>query len=220
MGVLADAVKDDDRVVDRVADDGQQRRDERGIHADDAAQQHHEGEHDRHVVNEADDRRQTGIEVKAHGDIQQHQDGGEGHALHRVVDEVTASDGAHARDVHIRDGRIGLGDLLLKGGAQLVGVLLVADADLHLGRVVAGLGDLRVGHAARLERRVNVGGFKLTAHLVGHQRAAGEVDAQVHAVAHERHHKRNRHDGKGDAQARLHAILHREFHVDSSPQAT
>ena len=49
--VLADAVEDDDRIVDRVTDDGQQSRDERGV--DLALRQREDREYDEDIVDEA-----------------------------------------------------------------------------------------------------------------------------------------------------------------------
>ena len=53
---LADAVEDDDRVVDREADEGQERGDHRQV--DLVADERHGPQGDQHVVDQGDDRRQ------------------------------------------------------------------------------------------------------------------------------------------------------------------
>ena len=69
LRVLLDAVEHDDRVVERVAQDRQQRRDR--VRRDLAADERVDAERDHDVVDERDDGRDRHLVLEAHRDVEQ-----------------------------------------------------------------------------------------------------------------------------------------------------
>lgn len=89
LEVLADAVEDDDRIVDRVTDDGQQCCDERGINL--ALRQREDREHDEDIVDEREDGGDAKAQLKAVGDVEDNQCPRDDECQDGIRDELTAN---------------------------------------------------------------------------------------------------------------------------------
>ena len=183
MQVLTHAVEDDNRGVDRVAEDGQHRRDEVAVNRQ--AENHEHADHDKHIVHEAGDRRQARGQLEADGDIQQHQDNRDrrrhdGRALkvaaYRGADVLVAVEvvlGQVKGLVHLfNDGGAGLGiDRGRADGDLFSGVADRRDRAVYAGDLLKEARDLALNFAGdRL--------FEVKFHL----RAADKVDGEVKQV--------------------------------------
>ena len=88
LEVLADAVEDDDRIVDGVTDDRQERRDERRV--DLALRQREDCEHDEDIVDEREDGSDAEAQLKAVGDVEDDQCPRDDECQDGIRDELTA----------------------------------------------------------------------------------------------------------------------------------
>src|SRR5438046_2705358 len=86
--VLAQPVVRDDRVVDGVADDGQERRQHREREL--AVREREGAQADDHVVDDGDDRRDAALEVEAEGDVDRDPHEADEHEVGRLQLQVTA----------------------------------------------------------------------------------------------------------------------------------
>ena len=88
LEVLADAVEDDDGIVDRVTDDRQERRDERGV--DLALCQREDREHDEDIVDEREDGGNAEAQLEAVCDVEDDQCPRDDEGQDSVRDELAA----------------------------------------------------------------------------------------------------------------------------------
>ena len=188
----------DHRVVERVAQDGEQRGD--GVRRDLAAHEHVHAQHDDQVVQQGDNRRHAHLRIaEAHRDVgddeqQRHEERDAG-ALDDAGAPVRA-DGGHLEAFRIPTelvgnlvGRRGRAFRRRIGGAHEEARLAIGVGGLHHGIGLAGIGE---GRAHLL------GGGVVAALMERDRGAAHELDAEVHAAhADERHDQHDRHGRDG-----------------------
>src|SRR3989475_618688 len=199
--VLPDAIEDDDRVVERVADHGQDRADD----------------HETHFEVEIPDERDRGEDV-----VERREHGGEAEAPLEPDGEVNEGDDERKQDreeglalelaPHLRADRLGAQDLIVLGrraqgacqgrvhrrrggfgGAFDRGVRPPAARPDHVFVDRAALLNLRVANAGRIERAADALRSNGLGRLHLNQRAAGELDGVVQAA-----HQEQRESGNDD----------------------
>ena len=204
LQVLAHAIEDDDRIVERIADD----REQRGHDRERDLQAHDREERER--AEEIVERRQNGREaeapLEAEGEVEQRDeerddDGDDGVATQLIADAGADDLGAH--DLRLRcaelpvQGCLDLARRLLDAAARIV----ASSADGEFARRTEGL-DLRPRIAGGVDRRADEGRVRRLRELDLHQGSARELDALVDAVNPEKRQSGNDENGRdahGDA---------------------
>ena len=199
---LADAVVDDDGVVERIAEDGEQRRDARQIEVD--LHQRHVADGQHQIVHVGDHGAERELPFEAEPEIDQDREDREPEPDRAVGREARSTpadrpprSGGTPRRSPERLAHLGDGGLL-----RLLAAGLLRDADQHVGRG-AELLQLHLAETESAERRAHLGeigrpGLRL--HL--DQRAADEVDAEIEPVEEEQQDgddRQHRRDRKADA---------------------
>ncbi len=192
---LADAVEHDDRFVERIADDGENRGD--GSLVELELREREEADSQQQIVHRADDRADRELPFEAEPQIGQHRQNRDDHAERAALHEF-------ARDA--RADRLDAAEIVVLGErvAQLLDrrrlAGLAAGLHLHTQRHI-GIG----ADALRLDRpeaeRVGFAAQPCEIGLAGmgaqfYLRAAGEVDAEIHPDAEEQHHGEDRKHGR------------------------
>ena len=181
LHILVDAVEHDHRVVERVAQDGEQGGD--GVRGDLATDEHVDAHDDDKVMQKRDDRRHAHLRIaEADRDVGDDQKQRDEERNRRRLDDACAPVRADRGDLeavgcptegvrHLvrRRRRIFSGS---RGGAN-------EEARLAVGR--RGLDD-RVGLARIAERITDLLGRNVARTVEGHRRAADELDAEVHTA--------------------------------------
>ena len=181
LHVLVDAVEHDNRIVERVAQDGEQGGD--GVRGDLATDEHVDAHNDDKVMQKRDDRRHTHLRIaeadRNVGDNQKQRDE-EGDC--RRLDDACTPVRADRGDLEAVGGPTeGVRHLVRRHRRIFSGSRGGADEEARLAVGRRGLDD-RVGLARIAERVADLLGRDIARAVEGHRRTADELDAEVHAA--------------------------------------
>ena len=183
LEVLADAVEDDDGIVDRVTDNRQERRDERGV--DLALCQREDREHDEDIVDEREDGGNAEAQLEAVCDVEDDQCPRDDECQDGVRDELAAD----RRADFLLTQHLVVADIALDGRHDFLALVLleIARADHDVLRLL----DVRLGareldgcivEVVLREARADLCDADRLIELEVDDGTAGEVDAEVEAA--------------------------------------
>ena len=177
---------------------------EGGVRLERVAEQHHAAYHHQYIVQKRQHGGQAALKVKSYGHVNQHAHGHDQHRVERVGNQVAARDCAH--EVLIGEARVRerLEQLVVQSAAQLLSGHVALQANLQRVLYVnAALYRLILGYTRGLYGLVNLVHIELAAHVIGEQRTAREVYAQVHALTKQGKHQAHYGNYRRDDQSNL-----------------